>query len=224
MTHFGNPTGNELLPLATEEGGEAVAEICSRTSRRPGMILGSDELAAFAHLPSASVRVPKLAREIRRSKAAPALSEGAGILLGENLHHGRTVPVRLPNDLRLRHLHVIGASGSGKSTLLLDLISQDIEAGRGVGVLDPHGDLVDEIVGRIPEERLGDAILFDPADAAYPVAWNILEAHSELERTLARLGPRGHLPPLLDLLGRPDDLGPRERGPRAPRIAGLDAP
>jgi hypothetical protein len=184
LTHFGTPAGNELLPLATEEGPEAMAEICSRTSRRPGMILGSDELAAFAHLPSASVRVPKLQREVRRSKAAPALTQGAGIFLGENLHHGRALPVRLPDDLRLRHLHVIGASGSGKSTLLLDLISQDIEAGRGVALLDPHGDLVDEILGRIPEERLDDAILFDPADASYPVAWNILEAHSELERTL----------------------------------------
>ena len=184
LTHFGAPAGNELLPLAAEEGEEAREQIFDRVSCRPGMILGSDELAALAHLPSASVRVPKLAREIRRSKAAPALSEGAGILLGENLHHGRALPVRLPTDLRLRHLHVIGASGSGKSTLLLDLITQDIEAGRGVALLDPHGDLVDEIVGRIPEERLGDAILFDPADAAYPVAWNILEAHSELERTL----------------------------------------
>jgi hypothetical protein len=184
LTHFGAPRGNELLPLATEEGGEAVAEMFSRTSRRPGMILGSDELAAFAHLPSASVRVPKLAREIRRSKAAPALSQGAGILLGENLHHGKSVPVRLPNDLRLRHLHVIGASGSGKSTLLIDLIAQDIEEGRGVGVLDPHGDLVDDLLGRIPEERLEDLILFDPSDTDQPVAWNILEAHSELERTL----------------------------------------
>jgi hypothetical protein len=184
LTHFGDPAGNELLPLAAEEGEDAREQIFERVSRRPGMILGSDELAALAHLPSASVRVPKLLREIRRSKAAPALSQGAGILLGENLHHGKTLAVRLPSDLRLRHLHVIGASGSGKSTLLIDLIMQDIEEGRGVGVLDPHGDLVDEIAGRIPEERLADAILFDPADAGFPVAWNILEAHSELERTL----------------------------------------
>ncbi|HVT16690.1 MAG TPA: type IV secretion system DNA-binding domain-containing protein [Thermoanaerobaculia bacterium] len=184
LTHFGSPIANELLPLATEEGEEAREQIFERVSRRPGMILGSDELAAFAHLPSASVRVPKLLREIRRSKAAPAISQGAGILLGENVHHGKTLAVRLPSDLRLRHLHVIGASGSGKSTLLIDLISQDIEEGRGVGVLDPHGDLVDEIAGRIPEKRLADAILFDPADTGFPVAWNILEAHSELERTL----------------------------------------
>jgi hypothetical protein len=184
LTHFGDPAGNELVPLAAEEGDDAREQIFDRTSRRPGMIVGSDELVALAHLPSASVKVPKLLREIRRSKAAPALSQGAGIVLAKNLHHGKTVPVRLPNDLRLRHLHVIGASGSGKSTLLIDLIVQDIEEGRGVGVLDPHGDLVDEIAGRIPEERLQDAILFDPADTAYPVAWNILEAHSELERTL----------------------------------------
>ncbi len=184
VTHFGVPHGNELLPLASEEGDDATEQIFERVSRRPGMIVGSDELAALVHLPGASVRVPKLLREIRRSKAAPALSQGSGILLGENLHHGKTVPVRLPNDLRLRHLHVIGASGSGKSTLLIDLIMQDIEEGRGVGVLDPHGDLIDEIAGRIPEGRLSDAILFDPADTAYPVAWNILEAHSELERTL----------------------------------------
>jgi Type IV secretion-system coupling protein DNA-binding domain len=184
LTNFGDPTANELLPLAAEEGEEAREQIFERVSRRPGMIVGSDELAAFAHLPSASVRVPKLLREIRRSKGAPALSQGAGIILGENVHHGKTLAVRLPNDLRLRHLHVIGASGSGKSTLLVDLIVQDIEEGRGVGVLDPHGDLVDEIAGRIPAERLEEAILFDPADTSYPVAWNILEAHSELERTL----------------------------------------
>lgn len=184
LAHFGAPDGNEFLPLTAEEDDEATEQIFLRTSCRPGMILASDELAALVHLPSASVRLSKLLREVRRTKAAPAIAQGEGVLLGENRHHGRGVPVRLPHELRLRHLHVVGASGSGKSTLLLDLISQDIAAGRGVGVLDPHGDLIDEIMGRIPEERLADTVLFDPADAAHPIAWNILEAHTELERTL----------------------------------------
>src|ERR1700680_1681365 len=104
LTHFGDPVANQLVPLAAEEGEDAAEQIFERVSRRPGMIVGSDELAALAHLPSASVRVPKLLREIRRSKAAPAIAQGAGILLGANLHHGKTVSVRLPNDLRLRHL------------------------------------------------------------------------------------------------------------------------
>jgi hypothetical protein len=184
LTHFGDPAANELLPLAAGEGREATAEILLRVSRRPGMIVGSDELAGLVHLPSSSVRVPKLLREVRRTKAAPQVASGDGVLLGENSHHGRVVPVRLSSGLRLRHLHVVGASGSGKSTLLVDLIAQDIASGRGVGVLDPHGDLVDEILGRIPEERLHDTILFDPADTRAPIAWNILEAHTELERTL----------------------------------------
>src|SRR6202521_3423961 len=98
LTHFGYPAGNELVPLAAEEGEEAREQVFERGSHRPGMIVGSDELAALAHLPSASVRVPTLLREIRRSKAAPAISQGAGILLGENLHHGKVMPVRLPND------------------------------------------------------------------------------------------------------------------------------
>jgi hypothetical protein len=184
LTHFGSPATNEVIPLSLEAGREAVSEMCLRTSRRPGMILGVDELGALVHPPSASVKIPRLIREGRRSKMAPAVSQGEGILLGENVHHGRSMAVRLPDALRLRHLHVIGASGSGKSTFLLDLVSQDIASGRGVAVIDPHGDLVDEILGRIPEERLDEAILFDPADTEHPLAWNILEAHSELERTL----------------------------------------
>lgn len=183
LTHFGDPAGNDLLPLA-EEGEEALAGIFSRTSRRPGMILASDELAALVHLPSASVRLPKFFREVRRTKAAPKTGGPGDLLLGENAHHGRIAPVTLPLELRLRHLHVIGASGTGKSSLLLDLVMQDAASGCGVAVIDPHGDLVDEILARIPGGRLGETILFDPSDGAHPVAWNILEAHSDLERTL----------------------------------------
>lgn len=64
------------------------------------------------------------------------------------------------------------------------MILEDIDAERGVGVLDPHGDLVDEIAGRIPERRLSDVVLFDPADDEYPVGWNILGARSEVEKDL----------------------------------------
>ena len=79
---------------------------------------------------------------------------------------------------------MIGASGTGKSTLLLNLIMQDIEHGEGIAVLDPHGDLIDEILGRIPEARWGDVVLLDPSDEAYPVGFNVLKAHSEIEKNL----------------------------------------
>ncbi|MDB4914796.1 MAG: hypothetical protein JWM95_2440 [Gemmatimonadetes bacterium] len=64
------------------------------------------------------------------------------------------------------------------------MVGQDIAQGNGFAVLDPHGDLVDDILTRIPEERAKDVVLFDPADEEYPVGFNILSAHSELQRTL----------------------------------------
>ena len=64
----------------------------------------------------------------------------------------------------LQHLHVLGPTGTGKSTLLLNLIVQDIAAGRGVVVIDPKGDLVEEVLRRVPEERADDVVVLDPAD------------------------------------------------------------
>src|SRR5436853_6414111 len=76
LTQFGDPGGTEFVPLAAEESGEALSEVFLRASRRPGMLLGVDELAALVHLPSASVKIPKLWRAVRRSKAAPHSPEG----------------------------------------------------------------------------------------------------------------------------------------------------
>ena len=137
-----------------------------------------------SHLPSPSVRAEKLKRQDKKTKAAPALALGHKLVLGENTHGGKTVRVTQSSEHRLRHTYVVGASGTGKSTLLLDMITQDIAHGEGIAVLDPHGDLIDQVVGHIPEERARDVILFDPSDEAYPVGFNILSAHSELERNL----------------------------------------
>ena len=84
----------------------------------------------------------------------------------------------------MRHCHIIGASGTGKSTLLFNLIRQDIENGEGVAVLDPHGDLIDRICGIIPDTRIDDVVLVDPSDQSHSVGFNILSAHSELEKNL----------------------------------------
>ncbi|MBV9496870.1 MAG: type IV secretion system DNA-binding domain-containing protein [Acidobacteria bacterium] len=105
-------------------------------------------------------------------------------MLGLNEHAGETVAVGLSPEERMRHMHEVGASGTGKSTFLLDLILQSVALGRGVGLLDPHGDLVDEVLARIPDECAADVVLLDATDAAHPVGLNVLDAHSELEATL----------------------------------------
>jgi hypothetical protein len=184
---FANPQGNELIPLKNDEYPfEAhVEDLLHRNSRRSGMILTSEELVGFVHLPSAAVRSPAFVRDSVKSKAAPAsVRSDVGIILGENRHGRETIEVHLTPEQRVRHMHVIGASGTGKSTLLFNLIRQDIENGQGIALLDPHGDLVDRILTIIPEERIGDVILVDPSDEEYSIGFNILSAHTDLEKTL----------------------------------------
>jgi hypothetical protein len=184
---FADPQGNALIPLENSQYpfDEHVDDLLRRQSRRSGMLLNSDELIGFVHLPSSAVRSLKLARDTGKTKAAPALARNAaGLLLGNNIHLGESVPVRLTPDQRVRHTHIIGASGTGKSTLLFNLIREDIENGEGVAVLDPHGDLVDKVLGIVPQNRIADVVLVDPSDTEYPIGFNILSAHSELEKNL----------------------------------------
>jgi hypothetical protein len=186
LQQFTDPLGNELIPLTNDgyDASDHEYDILMRRSHRGGMLLNLDELTSLVHLPSASVRSTKLARDAEKSKAAPALAYGRSLILGENTHAGNTVPVTIGPAERMRHTYVVGASGTGKSTLLLNLIIQDIERGEGVAVLDPHGDLIDEVLAHIPEHRFADVVLLDPSDEEYPVGFNILSAHSELEKNL----------------------------------------
>lgn len=80
----------------------------------------------------------------------------------------------LKNADRRQHVYVIGKSGTGKTTLLRNAIIQDIEAGRGVGIIDPHGDLAEELLDYIPSRRAEDVVYFDPADVEHPVGLNLV--------------------------------------------------
>jgi len=186
LRQFTEASSNELIPLSNDgyDDDQHCEDVLGRRSCRAGAVLNCNELVSLVHLPSASARSPKLKREERKTKAAPEITFGHPLVLGENEHAGKTVRVSLRTEHRVRHMHVIGASGSGKSTLLLNMIMQDVEHGEGIAVLDPHGDLVDDVIARIPEERIRDVVMLDPADEAYPIGFNILSAHSELERNL----------------------------------------
>lgn len=186
LAQLSHPSSNELIALSNDDypSHEHLDDVLSRQTHRSGAILNSEELVTLVHPPSTAVRTPRLSRGHRRTKAAPKALFGNELVLGDNAHGGVTRSVSLSTEQRLRHMHLVGASGTGKSTLLLILIVQDMERGNGVAVIDPHGDLVDELLGRIPESRIDDVILVDPADTDHPIGFNILSAHSELEKTL----------------------------------------
>lgn len=183
---FSHPDGNELIPLHNDDYPfeNHIEDVLCRQARRTGMLLNSDELIGFVHLPSSAVRSPVFERQAIKSKASPAITRNRGLLLGHNEHAGEKLEVSLSVEQRTRHMHVIGASGTGKSTLLFNLIRQDILYGEGVAVLDPHGDLIDRICGIIPPERIADVVLVDPSDETHSVGFNILSAHSDLEKNL----------------------------------------
>jgi Type IV secretion-system coupling protein DNA-binding domain len=134
--------------------------------------------------PNESIISRKIKRNERRSKAVTNLALSHSLILGENNHQGKIHQVSLSNDQRTKHLHLIGSSGSGKSTLLLNLIKQDLVNNQGLCVIDPHGDLIDEVISNVPDSRLKDVIIFDPSDSEFPIGFNILQANSELEKNL----------------------------------------
>ena len=109
-----------------------------------------------------------------RSRVAPMLGvSGDDCLLGIN----SSKPVCLDQELRFRHTYIIGQSGTGKSTMMKQMILHDIAQGRGVGVLDPHGELIQQILESFPKDRAEDLVLVDLTDVERPVGFNILKIH-----------------------------------------------
>lgn len=186
LAQLDNPQSNELIPIANDhyDDAEHAHDLIRRRSRRCGMILSSEELLSLVHLPSVSVRSPSLKRDGHRVKTAPAIARGHRFFLGDNIVGDKIVPVSQNPSQRSRHTYLIGASGTGKSTMLLNMIVQDISSGEGLAVLDPHGDLIDQIASRIPEERITDVVYLDPADEEFPIGFNILSAETDAERTV----------------------------------------
>jgi hypothetical protein len=109
-------------------------------------------------------------------------------VLGVRDGPGEEIPVVLSPRDRRHHLYAIGKSGTGKTTFLHNLIFQDICAGHGVGVIDPHGDLASDLLNYIPRRRIEDVAYFNPADLEHPVGFNLLGATPPDNRHLVASG------------------------------------
>ncbi len=110
------------------------------------------------------------------------------VILGKQEIWGQETPLLLSQNDRRHHLYIIGKSGAGKTTLLRNLILQDIEAGNGCAVIDPHGDLAHDLLDHIPRRRVEDVVFFNPADMEYPISLNLLGATSPDRRHLSASG------------------------------------
>jgi hypothetical protein len=145
-------------------------------------VLTSEELAGIFHFPNKAVTTPHIYWINSKRAPAPAQIPTSGLYLGKSSYRGLEKPIYVQDDDRRRHMYIIGKTGVGKSELLKQMILQDVQEGKGVAVVDPHGDLIEDILQLIPPQRAEDVILFDPSDTERPMGLNMLEAQSEEEK------------------------------------------
>ncbi len=159
-------------------------------------VLSAEEIATLWHIPNILVKTPNMDWVISKKLEPPVNLPVPGVtdqedtltVLGESVFHGQRMQFGIRPDDRRRHVYIIGKTGMGKSTLLENMIFSDIHSGKGIGVIDPHGDLIEAILRFIPKSRSNDVILFDPADRDFPLSFNMLEAQNPDQRTLVASG------------------------------------
>lgn len=116
-----------------------------------------------------------------RTVPDPAYSD-EGTVIAQNCHQGTARNVTIKVDDRRRHMYLIGQTGTGKTTMLEKMIIDDISHGHGVCLLDPHGDLVENVLHKIPPDRRSDLVYINPEDERRPVGINMLEYGNEREK------------------------------------------
>jgi hypothetical protein len=139
-------------------------------------ILGVDEIATLYHFPNATVSTNAIDwLKAKRAEPPVGLPSTGTLIIGKTNFRDFSKEFGIKKEDRLKHMYILGKTGSGKSTLLKNMIIQDIYNGEGVGVIDPHGDLVEELLDYIPQERLKDVVLVDPSDREFPISINIFD-------------------------------------------------
>lgn len=151
------------------------------------VILNLEELASIYHFPLSHIESPQIKWVKTKETAPPTELPATGLnLVGKAVFRGeeKEVYFATENDRR-RHFYIVGQTGTGKSSLLREMVRQDIEQGRGVAVIDPHGDLVEDTLANIPKDRAEDVVLFEPFDMERPCGLNMLEWQTPEQKDFA---------------------------------------
>lgn len=169
--------GNSFSNRAKDRRPQSLIEqfIYRRFEDKASFLLNTEELASLFHFPLPNAETPNILWLTAKQAPAPANVPNQGLLLGHNIFRGIKKEICIKEEDRLRHSYIIGKSGTGKSMLLANMAIQDILNGNGICVIDPHGDLVDDILARVPAERAEDVIIFSPSDLERPMGLNLLE-------------------------------------------------
>jgi hypothetical protein len=146
---------------------------------RKKLVLNAEEAASVYHFPGPWIETPNIYWLAARHAPPPVNIPKQGLILGFNEFRGITTQIRMKDADRRRHVYMIGRSGTGKSNEMENMAIQDIQNGKGVCIVDPHGEFVEHVLPHIPPERADDVIIFDPSDTKRPVGLNMLEADTD---------------------------------------------
>ncbi len=175
--------GNAFKPFYSGKQEKIIQQFIYRYFEpKASMLLNAEELTSIFHLPE-GLQTPHI-NWLKAKKAPPPVDmPHEGIMIGTSVYREQSIEVRIKDADRRRHMYIVGQTGVGKSVLMRSMAIQDIQRGKGVCVIDPHGDLIDAILATIPDERAADVIVFDPSDTDRPLALNMLEFHTPEQKT-----------------------------------------
>lgn len=182
--------GNSFVKVVPGSLKKVIRKFIYRTfDHKNKLVLNAEEMASLWHLPLPWTETPNIQWLIARKGPVPSgVPDGpdkGDIQLGYNTYRGVKTEVWMKAADRSRHMYIIGKSGSGKSETIARLALEDIKAGHGVAVVEPHGDLIERILQNIPRERIDDVIVFNPSDLERPMCLNMLEVKDESMKDMA---------------------------------------
>ncbi len=143
---------------------------------RESGILNTEELASIYHLPSKSVQAPNISWA-KSKKIEPPLDTPVqnARFYGITDYRDKMIKFGIKKEDRRRHMYLLGKTGTGKSLFIQNMVYGDLQDGEGMCIIDPHGELIDDILSFLPPHRLNDVILLDPSDVDYPIGLNMLD-------------------------------------------------
>jgi len=182
FSQFNAPEWNHFGKIYIHNFHHFLADYILRAFTRPSSILNTEEIASIFHFPNRFIDTPNIHWLLSRTIAPPTNIPPEGIIIGKSVYRGEQKFIKVKNEDRRRHIFMIGKTGVGKTTFFENMIIQDILDGKGVCFIDPLGDAIEYILGRIPKERAEDVVLFDPSDVDRPMGLNLLEYKDPAEK------------------------------------------
>jgi hypothetical protein len=187
---WGETNGFKLATMGTST---SLRERFKTRSCSQRMLLSTEEIATVFHLPMHTLETPNIvwvrSKKLEPPPNLPRPGKVEGLtILGKTNYRGDSEEFGIKMSDRARHVYIIGKTGMGKSTLLENMLYSDIMQGRGVAIVDPHGETADTVLRCVPKERVNDVIVFDPSDREFPVSFNMLEVKNPEHRSLVASG------------------------------------